>query len=68
MAYSNPEREARWLMVFAVDEHARVHWLYPAFERPGQDPEAVPVAAARTGVELGEEIHLPLGPGRVRLY
>jgi hypothetical protein len=68
VAYSNPGQTHRWLMVFAVDERAGVHWLYPAFERAGDDPQAVPIAPGRVGVELGEEIHLPWPSGRVRVY
>jgi hypothetical protein len=55
-------------MVFAVDGQYRVHWLYPAFERPGEDPQAVAVARGRSGVELGEEISLPFVPGPLRIY
>lgn len=66
-AYSNPTRAYSYLMVFAVDEQRRVYWYYPAYQRPGDDPEAIPIEAGREGVELNEVIRQPLPAGRVRL-
>jgi hypothetical protein len=65
-AYSNPAPEARWLMVFAVDDACRVHWFHPAYERPGENPGAIPIRTDN-GVELGEEIRHALQPGRLGL-
>ena len=67
VAYSNPGAEARWLMVLAVDEACGVHWFYPAYERAGEDPAAVPIRTGAEGVELGEEIRHQLRPGRLAL-
>lgn len=66
LAYSNPS-DLPYLMVLAVDERGGVHWYYPAYERLGEDPAAVPIRARALGVELGEEIHHPLPVGRLRM-
>ena len=46
---------------------ARVHWYYPAYEQPGQNPAAPAIRTHALGVELGEEIRhaLPVGPLRM---
>jgi hypothetical protein len=67
-AYSNPGERYSHLMVFAVDERGQVYWYYPAYQRVGDDPEAVPIEGRHTGVELREVIRQPLPPGRVRVY
>jgi hypothetical protein len=67
-AYSNPDPRLTHLMVFAVDQRYAVHWYYPAYLRPGEDPEAVPIVPGTVGTELGEEIRQPLEPGPVRVY
>jgi hypothetical protein len=67
-AYSNPGAAYSHLMVFALDEQQRVYWYYPAYERAGEDPEAVPLERGRSGVELGEVIRHPLPAGQVRLF
>lgn len=36
------------LCMFAVDEAGAVHWLYPAYTRPGDDPASITVPAAPT--------------------
>ena len=66
VAYSNPS-DLGYLMVFAVDTNGDVHWYYPAYQRLGEDPAAVPIRTQAFGVELGEEIRhdLPLGDLRV---
>jgi hypothetical protein len=66
-AYSNFDASLTRFMAFGIDGDYRVHWYYPAFERAGEDPQAIAIAAGREGVELGEEIRhdLPLGPLRV---
>lgn len=56
MAYSNPGTDARWLMVFAVDDGCHVHWFYPAYQRAGENPTAIAIGVRENGVELGEEI------------
>ena len=68
IAYSNPGTDARWLMVFAVDEACGVHWFHPAYERAGENPAAVPIRTGENGVELGEEIRHPLHPGRLGVF
>ena len=68
LAYSNPGPVYDRLMVFAVDQSYRVHWFYPAFQRAGDDPEAITIARQRAGVELGEAISHPFLPGPLRVY
>ena len=68
IAYSNPGTDARWLMVFAVDEACGVHWFHPAYERAGENPAAVPIRTGENGVELGEEIRHALRPGRLGVF
>jgi hypothetical protein len=68
IAYSNPGTDARWLMVFAVDDACAVHWFHPAYEHAGENPAAVPIRTGENGVELGEEIRHQLGPGRLRVF
>jgi hypothetical protein len=67
IAYSNPGTELPYLMVFAVDAQGAVHWYYPAYEQPGQNPGAPAIRTRALGVELGEEIRhaLPVGPLRM---
>lgn len=71
-AYTNPDPQLRYLMIFAVaqtDTQAiAVHWYYPAYRRLGEDPEAVSILPGTTGIELGEEIRQALRPGAVRIY
>lgn len=68
IAYSNPSAELRHLMVFAVDQRGDIHWYYPAYERLGEDPAAIPIRTGAFGVELGEEIRHPLPPGALRIF
>lgn len=67
VAYSNPGAELSYLMVFAVDAQGAVHWYYPAYEHPGDNPAAPAIRTRALGVELGEEIRhaLPVGPLRM---
>jgi hypothetical protein len=67
IAYSNPGTELPYLMVFAVVAQGAVHWYYPAYEQPGQNPGAPAIRTRALGVELGEEIRhaLPVGPLRM---
>lgn len=71
-AYTNPDPQLRYLMIFAVAETdtqaVAVHWYYPAYRRLGEDPEAVSILPGTTGMELGEEIRQALRPGAVRIY
>jgi hypothetical protein len=68
LAYSNPTRVYDHLMVFGVDERYQVHWFYPPFLRPGDDPAAISIAQGRAGVELGEAINHDFVPGKLRVY
>jgi hypothetical protein len=66
-AYSSLDPTFTHLMIFAVDSRYGVHWYYPAYLRPGDDPPAIPIAPGRVGVELGEEIRHELPPGPMRV-
>jgi hypothetical protein len=66
-AYSSLDPAFTHLMIFAVDARYGVHWYYPAYLRPGDDPPAIPIAPGRAGVELGEEIRHELPPGPMRV-
>jgi hypothetical protein len=67
IAYSNPGAELSYLMVFAVDAQGGVHWYYPAYEQPGQNPAAPAIRTHALGVELGEEIRHALPAGSLRM-
>jgi hypothetical protein len=67
-AYSNPGEDHRYLMVFGVDEAYDVHWFYPAWQRPADDPPAIAILPGGAGVELGEEIRHGYRPGGLRLF
>lgn len=67
-AYSNGDPTLDHLMVFAVDSRYGVHWYYPAYQRAGEDPAAIPILRGTAGAELGEEIRHDLPPGPVRVY
>lgn len=68
VAYSNPSSNLGYLMVFGVDRRGGVHWYYPAYDRPGEDPAAVEIRTRAFGVELGEEIRHPLPEGEMRMF
>lgn len=51
------------LLVFGLDARGSVFWYYPAWERAGEDPEAVAIRAGPDVVSLGEKIVQPLTPG-----
>ena len=67
-AYTNPDPGLSHLMVFSVDQDYAVHWYYPAYQHPGEDPIALAILPGATGMELGEEIRHDLRPGPVRVY
>lgn len=67
-AYSNPDPALTHLMVFAIDQTYAVHWYYPAYLHPGENPEAVSIHAGPSKVELGEEIRHDLRPGALAVY
>jgi hypothetical protein len=67
-AYSNPGRRYRFLMVFGVDDHRRIFWYYPAYERDVDAPRAIAIQAERLGVELGDAVTHALVEGGLRVY
>jgi hypothetical protein len=68
VAYSNPTDDLKYLLVFAVDPSGKVFWYYPAYEKAGDDPPAVPIRTRAEAVELGEEIRHQLAPGPLRMW
>ena len=59
-AYRNPG-EAKYLLVFGVDEHHHVYWYYPAWLDPNKKPLAVKIASDDDAVhELPEAVAHPL--------
>ncbi len=59
---------ALYALVFAVDANDDVHWLYPGFTAPGDDPPAVALAISDTTQLLPETVvldHVPAGPLRM---
>src|SRR6185295_3909313 len=53
-----------FLMVFAVDAAAQIHWYYPAYETAGADPSSVAIEYDGRGRALPDAIEhaLPVGP------
>ncbi len=54
-----------FLMVFAVDASREVRWLYPAHERAGTDPAAIPIAAGVADLVLPDLIEHDFARGRL---
>jgi hypothetical protein len=67
ISYTNlgPEPYA-FLMVFAIDAAGQVLWFYPAYERAGTDPAAIPIDAAAERLLPDIVEHAP-APGRLVL-
>lgn len=62
----SPDQPA-YLLAFAVDAAGEVHWLYPAYERAGQDPEALPLPYAPIERALPTSVRLDApAPGPLR--
>lgn len=58
MTYRNLKNSSVYLLCFAVDAKQEIHWLYPAYLDPQQDPPALELAAAATEVLLPESVML----------
>src|SRR5262249_21401158 len=58
-AYLNPS-DAKYLLVFGVDEHKHVYWYHPAWLDPQKRPLAVRIAQDDQMHELPEAITHPL--------
>jgi hypothetical protein len=54
-----------FLMVFAVDASREVRWLYPAYERAGTDPAAIPIAGGVADIVLPDLIEHDFARGRL---
>lgn len=56
------------LLVFGVEASGAVRWYYPGWEDPTLDPEASPIMASSTAIDLPEKITHTLNPGRFVLH
>ncbi|QRK06228.1 hypothetical protein JQX13_39915 [Archangium violaceum] len=65
--YRNPEAK-RFLMVFGVDSAGRVHWYFPSWTVPEEDPTALPISPGDELHELPEAISHPLAPGHLSVH
>lgn len=67
-AYTNlGPRPFKYLMIFSVGSKGRVHWFYPAYERKGTDPTAIPIVDG-TGIELKQAIRHHFDQGPMAIY
>jgi hypothetical protein len=67
--YRNEGREPyRYLMIFALDAAAEVHWFHPAYEQAGMDPESIPIAATSGDTLLPAVIHHDPAQGPLTFY
>lgn len=67
MRYRNLKADPVYLLCFAVDAKQEIHWLYPAYLDPKQDPPALELAAAAAEVVLPESVMLEQpAPGHLR--
>lgn len=58
-----------YLAAFAIDAAGELHWLYPAFTEPSQDPSSLPLPPAPTESLLGDAVELEgAAPGPMRLF
>lgn len=60
--------QARWLLVFGVDEHRHVYWYHPSWTSPGDDPQAVALDATPGVRELPEAVRHALDGSRLMLH
>ncbi|WNG47119.1 hypothetical protein F0U60_25575 [Archangium minus] len=65
--YRNPEAK-RFLMVFGVDSAGRVHWYFPSWTVPEEDPTSIPISPGDDLHELPEAISQSLAPGRLAVH
>lgn len=67
MKYRNLKDGPVYLLCFAVDAKQEIHWLYPAYLDPKQDPPALELATAAAEVLLPESVMLDQpAPGHLR--
>jgi hypothetical protein len=50
------EHEPAYLLAFAIDSGHVVHWLFPAFERAGEDPASVLLAPSPSESPMGTSV------------
>jgi hypothetical protein len=65
-AYRNPDG-APYLLVFARTAAGRLHWYYPAWTSPQDDPQAVALTRCSEPCELGEAVRHELHAGTLEL-
>lgn len=66
-SHRNTGSTTAYAMVFGVDAHGVVHWLYPAYESAGTDPASVPLPPTRgRDVSMGTGVSFDdMSPGRL---
>jgi hypothetical protein len=66
-SYRNLDAAPAYLLAFAVDAAGEVHWLYPAFDDPGADPQSVRLDPSVAQRVLADSV-IPEGlvPGTLR--
>jgi hypothetical protein len=57
-----------YLMIFAVDARGKVSWYYPAYERHGTDPSAVPIGKSASESRLPDLVRHDHAPGPLAIY
>lgn len=57
-----------YLMIFAVDARGEVFWFYPAYERPGTDPPALPIEKGASETRLPELVRHDFARGPLAIY
>jgi hypothetical protein len=69
VSYRNArEREPAYLLAFAVDAEHAVHWLFPAYERAGENPASATLAPSAGESPMGTSVVLDQpSSGPVRL-
>jgi hypothetical protein len=65
-AYTNlASRPYSHLMILAVDAAGAIHWYYPAYLEPADDPTSIPIRARVSAAPLPEKIRHDFAPGRL---
>ena len=66
-AYRNPTGK-KYLMVFAIDEHAHVYWYHPGWPDPAANPAAVSISPAPGLHELPAAVSQPYDGEHLMLH
>ncbi len=65
-AYTNlASKPYSHLMILAVDAAGAIHWYYPAYLEPADEPASVPIRAHVSPAPLPEKVRHEFAPGRL---